>query len=110
MADCHEQKYKGWIQTVALCLGKGIPQSLRLGLKQQLAVHGILSAGVLGLLLYPVSIAVVGSAAVAALAGHWPVGPYAWALLALNLTNLSPSWPPQRFRLRGVSGSPAPRT
>jgi cellulose synthase/poly-beta-1,6-N-acetylglucosamine synthase-like glycosyltransferase len=79
---------KGWMQTVTLCLGKGIPQSLRLSLRQQLAVHGILSAGVLGLLLYPVSLVVVAAAAVAALNGHWPAGSFAWALLTLNLTNL----------------------
>ena len=80
---------KGWMQTVALCLGRGIPQGLRLPLGQQLAVHGILSAGVLGLLLYPASLIVVTMAVTAGLSGRWPTEPYVWALLALNLGNLS---------------------
>ena len=50
---------KGWMQTMALCLGSGIPRGLRLRLGQWLAVHGILTAGVLGLLLYPLSLAIV---------------------------------------------------
>jgi hypothetical protein len=80
---------KGWMQTVALCLGDNIPRGLRLPLREQLAVHGILSAGVLGLLLYPASLVFVAWTAVAALHGRWPAEPHLWALLALNLGNLS---------------------
>ncbi len=80
---------KGWMQTVALCLGGGIPRGLRLPLRQQLAVHGILTAGVLGLLLYPASLVVVAMAIIAGLNGRWPTEPYVWVLLALNLGNLS---------------------
>ncbi len=61
---------------------------LRLPLRQQLAVHGILTAGVLGLLLYPASLVVVAWGAAAALDGRWPTALHSWALLGLNLGNL----------------------
>lgn len=76
------------MQTVALCFGNGIPRSLRLSLRERLAVHGILSAGVLGLLLYPASLIVVAMAVMAGASGRWPTEPAVWALLALNLANL----------------------
>ncbi len=79
---------KGWMQTVAICLGRSIPKSLRLPLVQALALHGVLSAGVLGLLLYPASLVIVAWTTVAALSGSLPSGPYAWTLLVLNLGNL----------------------
>jgi hypothetical protein len=88
MADCHERTYKGWMQTVALCLGPGISPGLRLPLRQQLALHGILSAGVLGLLLYPASLWVIGVAIDDAIEGSWPTNPLTWALLMLNVGNL----------------------
>jgi hypothetical protein len=80
---------KGWIQTVAVSIGSGIPLGLRLTLKERLAVHGILTAGVAGLLLYPISLVVVGLAAAAAISGRWPEGAYSWSLLAFNLANLT---------------------
>lgn len=80
---------KGWMQTVVLCLGRGVPAGLRLPLRQQLAVHGVLTAGVLGLLLYPASLWVVGAAIVAAVNGSWPTTTLAWVLLTLNLGNLA---------------------
>ena len=79
---------KGWIQTVALCLGRGISPGLKLPLRQQLAVHGILSAGVLGLLLYPASLWVIATALLAVLQGSWPESPMLQILFALNLANL----------------------
>ncbi len=79
---------KGWMQTVALCLGRGISPGLKLPLRQQLAVHGILTAGVLGLLLYPASLWVIAVWIKAAIEGSWPTGTLAWALLVLNLGNL----------------------
>ena len=77
------------MQTVVLCLGRGVPTGLRLPLRQQLAVHGILTAGVLGLLLYPASLWVVGAAILAAVNGSWPTTMLAWVLLTLNLGNLT---------------------
>jgi cellulose synthase/poly-beta-1,6-N-acetylglucosamine synthase-like glycosyltransferase len=79
---------KGWMQTVALSLGDRIPRGLRLPLVRQLAVHGILSAGVLGLLLYPVSLITVTWAVIAVANGRWPLEPELWPLLALNFGNL----------------------
>jgi len=88
MVDCHEQTYKGWIQTVALCLGPGISPGLRLPLRQQLALHGVLSAGVLGLLLYPASLWVIAVALDDAIEGSWPTSILTWTLLILNVGNL----------------------
>jgi len=80
---------KGWIQTVALSLGRDISPSFRLPLRQRLAVHGILSAGVLGLLLYPLSLALLILAAIAFADGAEPAGPVARALLALSFFNMA---------------------
>ena len=73
------------MQTVALCFGRGISPGLRLPLRQRLAVHGILTAGVLGLLLYPASLWVIAAGILAALEGRWPSGPLAEMLLLLNV-------------------------
>ena len=81
---------KGWMQTVALCLGRGIPPGLRLPLRQQLAVHGILTAGVLGLLLYPASLCVIAARdRRRPRAAHSPTGVWRALLLALNLGNVA---------------------
>jgi hypothetical protein len=80
---------KGWMQTVALSFGSGVPSHLRLSLRQRLAMHGVLSGGVLGLLLYPVSFWLVAEAAHAALSGDLPTDVPTQALLAINLGNLS---------------------
>jgi cellulose synthase/poly-beta-1,6-N-acetylglucosamine synthase-like glycosyltransferase len=79
---------KGWMQTSALCFRTGIPRGLRLPLRQRLAVHGILSAGVLGLLLFPISLVVIGATIGAAMRGSWPVGAWTSLVLALNVGNL----------------------
>ena len=79
---------KGWMQTVALCLRRDISPGLRLPLRQRLAVHGVLSAGVLGLLLYPISLWFIALAIIADVDGSYPTGPLAMALLTLNLCNL----------------------
>jgi cellulose synthase/poly-beta-1,6-N-acetylglucosamine synthase-like glycosyltransferase len=78
---------KGWIQTVALCLGRDIAPSLRLPLRQRLAVHGVLSAGVLGLLLYPISLGLIAAAVVAGLNGRLATGILSNTLLAFSLGN-----------------------
>ncbi len=80
---------KGWIQTVALCLGRGISPSLRLPLRERLAVHGVLTAGVLGLLLFPASLWFIAAAIVAILSDSYPQGFVARTLLALCLCNVS---------------------
>ena len=80
---------KGWMQTCAHCLHREAPRALRLPLWQQLAVHGILTAGVLGLLLYPLSLAAIVWIVVAAWQGDWPSSADMWAVLALGLGNLA---------------------
>lgn len=80
---------KGWMQTVALCLGPGISPGLRLPLRQRLALHGVLTAGVLGLLLYPASLLVIAVAIDDAIEGSWPTSNLAWLLLVLNVGNLA---------------------
>jgi cellulose synthase/poly-beta-1,6-N-acetylglucosamine synthase-like glycosyltransferase len=78
---------KGWMQTVALCFDRGIPAGLRLPLRQRLALHGILSAGILGLLLYPLSLGAIAYAIIAAMRGDLPGSTLTWALLAVNFGN-----------------------
>lgn len=80
---------KGWMQTIAPCLRGGMPRGLRLSLYERLAVHGILTAGVLGLLLYPVSLAAIAVAVIVWADKGWPEGPYPWALVLLNFGNLA---------------------
>jgi hypothetical protein len=80
---------KGWMQTVLLGIAGPAPAGLRLSPAQTLAVHGVLTAGVLGLLLYPGSLALIAAAALAALRGDLPSGALNWALLALNGANLA---------------------
>jgi hypothetical protein len=53
-----------------------------------LAVQGILTGGVLGLLLYPVSILAIVQTGRAIGEGHFAPGPAGWALLAINGFNL----------------------
>jgi hypothetical protein len=73
---------------VLLTFRRGIPARLKLSLRSRLAVHGVLTAGVLGLLLYPASLFVIGAAIVAALNGSWPTKTLTQMLLVLNLANL----------------------
>ncbi len=80
---------KGWMQTVALSLGRGISPGMRLPFRQRLAVHGVLTAGVLGLLLYPASLWFIVIAILAGINGGHPTGMLSWALLALNVGNLA---------------------
>jgi cellulose synthase/poly-beta-1,6-N-acetylglucosamine synthase-like glycosyltransferase len=80
---------KGWIQTAVLCARRaGVPLSLRLPIGQQLAVHGIITAGVVGLLLYPVSLLIIATAVIAAVNRSWPMDTFSRCLLALNFANL----------------------
>jgi cellulose synthase/poly-beta-1,6-N-acetylglucosamine synthase-like glycosyltransferase len=79
---------KGWIQTSLLCVGRGVPRGLRLPLRQNLAVHGIMTGGVLGLLLYPVSFLTLGAFAATFWRGEWPAGFWEWLMLATTLGNL----------------------
>ena len=79
---------KGWMQTCAHCLHCGVPHGLRLPPWQLLAVHGILTAGVLGLLLYPVSLVAIAWIVVAALNGDLSASANMWVMVALGLGNL----------------------
>jgi len=76
------------MQTLMPCLRRSVPRGLRLPLAQRLAVHGILSAGVLGLLLYPLSLGVVAWALIAGLYEPQLAGRDIWLLIAINLGNL----------------------
>ena len=75
------------MQTVALTLGRGISPGLTLPWRQRLAVHGVLSAGVLGLLLYPASLLVIATATISVMRGAWPSDPLIRILLMLNVAN-----------------------
>ena len=79
---------KGWMQTALLSLPGRLPSRLRLPFRQWLAVQGILTGGVLGLLLYPVSILAIVQTAKAIGEGRFSPGPAGWALLAINGFNL----------------------
>jgi glycosyltransferase XagB len=79
---------KGWIQTVALSFGRGVPDHLKLPVAQRLAMHGVLTGGVLGLLFYPAAFWLVAVAISAALTGNWPASSLTLALLIINLGNL----------------------
>jgi hypothetical protein len=76
------------MQTVALSFGKGVPHHLKLPFRQRLAMHGVLTGGVLGLLFYPAAFWLVAVAIGAALTGNLPTSTPTLALLAINLGNL----------------------
>ncbi len=80
---------KGWMQTALVCVGWNIPAGLKLSLRESLAVHGIVTAGVLGLLLYPVSLIVIAFAMLALVRGSAPGDGWGLTLLALNLGNVA---------------------
>jgi cellulose synthase/poly-beta-1,6-N-acetylglucosamine synthase-like glycosyltransferase len=79
---------KGWMQTSLVCSGWTIPRGLGLPLRGCLAVHGIVTAGVLGLLLYPFSLAVLLLSAIAIARDGWPDEAWHSAFLALNFGNV----------------------
>lgn len=79
---------KGWMQTSLICFARG-PAGLRLSRRQSLAVHGIVTAGVLGLLLYPLSLVVIASAFLALLRGDGPPTLVSAVLLGVNFVNLA---------------------
>jgi cellulose synthase/poly-beta-1,6-N-acetylglucosamine synthase-like glycosyltransferase len=75
---------KGWMQTALLCAAGPVPAGLRLGLRDRLAVHGIISAGVVGLLLYPASLATMLFGVVALIRDGPPNDIWMALFLALN--------------------------
>jgi cellulose synthase/poly-beta-1,6-N-acetylglucosamine synthase-like glycosyltransferase len=79
---------KGWMQTVALSLRRDISPGLKLPLRERLAVHGVLTAGIVGLLLYPASLWLIALAVAAFLTGTHQTGIIASVLLAANIGNL----------------------
>lgn len=80
---------KGWMQTAILCLAGRVPPGLRLPRRQSLAVHGVITAGVLGLLFYPLSFIVLALAALSIVRGDGPATLVAAVLLGMNLLNLA---------------------
>jgi cellulose synthase/poly-beta-1,6-N-acetylglucosamine synthase-like glycosyltransferase len=79
---------KGWMQTAAVCLAPGRPRACRLGPVDWLAVHGIVTAGVVSLLVYPLSAVVVTLAALLLEQGLRPTSALGTALFWLNGFNL----------------------
>jgi cellulose synthase/poly-beta-1,6-N-acetylglucosamine synthase-like glycosyltransferase len=79
---------KGWMQTSLLAMAGSVPTGLRLSLWQALAVHGIISAGVLGLLLFPLSLVPIAIGLLAISGGVTLPGPVAWVLLATNCISI----------------------
>lgn len=75
---------KGWMQTSLLCFAGPVPKTLRLPLRDRLAVHGIISAGVVGLLIYPLSVGYFLYAMSLLVGGGWPSDVWAWLFVALN--------------------------
>jgi cellulose synthase/poly-beta-1,6-N-acetylglucosamine synthase-like glycosyltransferase len=75
---------KGWMQTALLCVAGPVPAGLRLGLRDKLAVHGIISAGVVGLLLYPASLGTILFGAVSLIWNGPPNDIWMALFLALN--------------------------
>jgi hypothetical protein len=61
---------------------------LRLPLRDSLAVHGIMTAGVLGLLLYPFSLFLCAATLVALARGNTPDSFWMWFMLTVNGVNL----------------------
>jgi len=78
---------KGWMQTALLCFAGPVPAGLRLSRLEQAAVHGVITAGVLGLLLYPVSLLVLTATTLALLRGDFPADAWTWAFLVVTLGN-----------------------
>lgn len=79
---------KGWIQTALVAVSSAMPKHRRLTWRQRLAVHGIITGGVLGLLFYPLSLVAAALSVHAWLAGRLPDTAVAWTLVAINSVNL----------------------
>jgi len=71
------------MQTLGPCFRGRMPRRLRLGFREFLAVHGVLTAGVLGLLLYPVSLVPIVLTSASLARGERPDDIWDWVLLAL---------------------------
>ena len=79
---------KGWMQTAVVALPGRAPEALRLSVREQLAVHGVITGGVIGMLLYPLSLFVLFFSISPWADGQLPQGPAGWALIAVNACNL----------------------
>jgi cellulose synthase/poly-beta-1,6-N-acetylglucosamine synthase-like glycosyltransferase len=78
---------KGWMQTACICMPGRVPDPLRLSFVHQLAVQAVLTGGVIGLLLYPLSLAGLALALTPWADGRWPDSALGWALIAVNACN-----------------------
>jgi hypothetical protein len=79
---------KGWMQTATVAMPGRAPAGLGLSLRDQLAVHGVITGGVVGLLLYPLSLAVLFYSVTPWAEGDLPQTGEEWALIAVNGCNL----------------------
>lgn len=79
---------KGWIQTSLLGLASQASPSLRLSRRKGLAVHAFITAGVVGLLLYPASMLAIAWSAFTLMRGEWPEGLLSWLILWLTAFNI----------------------
>lgn len=75
---------KGWMQTALICRPRRLPKGLQLARRESLAVHGIITAGIFGLLLYPLSILSITLATWRLAQGSLSASE-AWLLAAFNV-------------------------
>ena len=80
---------KGWMQTACIAIPGRAPRHLGLSPLEALAVHAVITGGVIGLLLYPLSILGVVYAYGPWMDGRFPATPVDWALIAVNGCNLA---------------------
>jgi cellulose synthase/poly-beta-1,6-N-acetylglucosamine synthase-like glycosyltransferase len=80
---------KGWLQTALLAVRGPVSKSLRLSIRERFAFHGVVSAGVVGLLLYPAAFYLIFSATEALARGELPMSWWQWTMLTVNTINLS---------------------
>ena len=100
---------KGWMQTAIVCVAGPVPAGMRLSWMEGLAVHGTITAGVLGLLLYPVSF-VLAAAMLMAPSGGWSEQAlWQWAWRALNMNLVVIVVAAAVCAARGVRGIGVPR-
>ena len=100
---------KGWMQTAIVCMAGPVPGGMRLTWTEGLAVHGTITAGVLGLLLYPVSF-ILAAVALTSMGGDWSeqaLWQWAWRALNMNLAVIVIA--AVVCALRGVRSIGAPR-
>ncbi|MYZ50123.1 glycosyltransferase, partial [Propylenella binzhouense] len=78
---------KGWIQTALVAMAEGIPRGRRLSVREAVAVHAIITGGILGLLFYPLSFLALVVALLPSLGSGRPWSGLEWATVLVTLFN-----------------------